>query len=42
MKPDMAKSEEYPDEPGWYCFTWLDIKLAAGVLRVEFPRKGDK
>ena len=33
--------QKYPDEPGWYCPTWLDIRLAEGVLRVEFPRKGD-
>ena len=34
--------QKFSDEPGWYCPTWLDINSAAGVLRVEFPRKGDK
>jgi hypothetical protein len=34
--------EKYPDEPDWWCPTWFDIKLAEGVLRVEFPKKGDK
>ena len=33
--------QKFSDEPGWYCPTWLDINLAAGVLRVEFPKKGD-
>ncbi|PWL41183.1 MAG: hypothetical protein DBY43_05540 [Clostridiaceae bacterium] len=34
--------EKYPDEPDWWCPTWFDIGLAEGVLRVDFPKKGDK
>lgn len=34
--------EKWPDEPDWWCPTWFDIKPAEGVLRVKFPRKGDK
>lgn len=34
--------EKHPDEPDWWCPTWFDIKLAEGVLRVDFPKKGKK
>lgn len=33
---------KFENGPNWYCITWSDINLAAGVLRVEFPKERDR